>query len=439
MTLRGLRKKLGPLDGLRGLAAPSQGGGVAPIVQPLRVVTTRGEVEADLILSGLTADNNAQGFRVRVYAGAGGIAANSMQLRVPNFAVTAAATETDASAHKIGGHIEFGGVAYPFAFGGSQLGDVPAGEADFGSDTLTHPAVPEGTECFAYIYREYAVGGSYTYLHGVAPTPAITGEGSFSGAAGTVSNRIGTPGTLGATGGWSNIYFRMNIPFAIIGRQITKERAFVIVGASLEKYQSDTWGDGANGAGGYIRRGLNPASGRKYAFISLARTSEAAFQFNAGSAKRRQWLKYGNTGINGYGGNDFSFNVSPASLINHMATIKGYMVDAGMEDFIYSRMAAKTNSTDNWATIENQTFRVGASITLPNYRSQIDAAVVSQGYRLFSGATASDEDAANPGFWKANGTASYATADGIHRTPLFHGNAGAALQNYVASLPALAA
>gem|GEM_PF-6331104 len=394
-------------------------------------MTTRGEIEADLIGGALSASNNAQGMRVRVFAGAGGIAANTMQLHVPNYAVTAAGTETDGPAHKTGGHIEIDGVAYPFAFGGAPLGDVPAGAADFGSDTLTHPEVSEGAECWVYLYREFPVGVGHVYVFGTAPTPAITGEGSFNGAAGTVANRIGTPGVLAASGGWAASSFRINYPFAIIGRQVTKDRAFVVVGASLEKYQNDTWGDGANGAGGYVRRGLNPASGKKYAYISLARAAESSGQFLSGSAKRREWLKYGNTGLNGYGGNDFSFNTAVATTIANISTIKGHMTDAGIEDFIYSRMAAKTNSTDSWATVENQSIRSGAGLTLINYRSQVDAAVQNQGWRLFSGATVADEDAANPGKWKANGTAFYAGPDGIHRSPLFHGNAGVALHDFI--------
>lgn len=414
----------------------AMGGGGAS--GPLRVVTTRGEIEADLIGTGLTSANNAQAFRMRVFAGAGGIKSNTLRLAVPNFAVTAAGTETSAPTYKIGGHVEWDSVAYPFAFGGSQLGDVPEGAAEYVSDVLTHPEIAAGTAGWAYIYREYPVGGSHAYVISVALNPAVSGETSLNGAAGTVANRIGTAGAQTASGGYSNISAAINPPFALIGEQVTKERAFVIIGASLEKNQADTWGDGANGAGGYVRRALNPASGKKYAYISLARAAEASTQYLTGSAKREVWYKYANTGFNGYGGNNFSFNVAVATTIANMATIKADMAAAGIEDFIYSRMAPKTNSTDSWATIANQTIRTGASLLLPAYRSQVDAAVVSQGYRLFDTALGW-EDPANPGYWLTNGAANYWTADGTHGSPAAHGATGDALKTFIASLPALGA
>lgn len=414
----------------------TQGGGGA-----LRVVTTRGEVEADLLGTGLTASNNAQAFRLRVFAGAGGIKANTVRLAVPNFAVTAAGTETNAPTYKIGGHVEWGGVAYPFAFGGGLLGDVPAGAAEYVSDILTHPEIAEGVAGWVYIYREYPVGGSHVYVFGQAVNPAIAGESSLNGAAGTVPNRIGVAGAQTASNGYTNIATAINPPFALIGEQITKDRAFVIVGASLEKYQNDTWGDGANGAGGYTRRGLNPAAGKKYAYISLARAAEASTQFLNGNAKRKVWYKYANTGFNGYGGNDFSFNSPVATTINNLATIKADMAAAGIEDFIYSRMSAKTDSTDSWTTVAGQTIRTRAGLTLVAYRDQVDAAVQSQGYRLFNGSP-SYEDAANPGVFQQDTpptTPFYAAVDGTHWPTRVHGLVGAGLQTYVASLPALAA
>ena len=433
----GVIGRVGQMMGRVG-ASTAMGGGGAP--GPLRVVTTRGEVEADLIGTGLTSANNAQAFRMRVFAGAGGIKANTLRLAVPNFAVTAAGTETSAPTYKIGGHVEWDSVAYPFAFSGSQLGDVPAGAAEYFSDALTHPEIAAGTAGWVYIYREYPVGGSHVYVVGASLNPAVAGETSLNGAAGTVANRIGTPGAQTASGGYSNISAAINPPFALIGEQVTKERAFVIIGASLEKNQSDTWGDGANGAGGYVRRALNPASGTKYAYLSLARAAEASTQFvnGSGSTKRKVWYKYANTGFNGYGGNNFSFNVAVATTIANMATIKADMAAAGVEDFIYSRMAPKTNSTDSWATIANQTIRTGASLLLPAYRSQVDAAVVSQGYRLFDTALGW-EDPANPGYWLTNGAANYWTTDGTHGSPAAHGATGEALKTFIASLPALAA
>lgn len=383
------------------------------------IATTRGATSSNIIGSARASNNVKQRFRKQVFAGQGGIKANTLKLVTGAFGVADSQPETDASQYAIEAHFEVNGVAYPFNWNGAQSGVIPAGADAVESGIATgHPAVAAGTMCYVVITREYAVGGIPIFE--TAPGTNTTGDSAHYAVAGTDAG-IGIPGAKTATGGWTAQTSVFDLPFVLIGEQITAAPAIYVLGASIEHGQSDTSGDGTAG-GGYIRRALNPVSGVKQAFALGAKRGESLSTFLASGSKRLAYLKYANRVLLGFGGNDFTNGVSANAALTSLNTLYSLIVAAGVERVGVLGMVVKTNSTDSWATIENQTPRTGFAA----FRDAFHAGAIALGMYFIETATLW-EDASNPGYWPVNGTANWSTSDGTHATTVRHVQAGAGL------------
>lgn len=411
--------------GASGVVTVAASGTGTPTPSATRVAATRGEVQSDILAGTRTASNNVQEIRLRMFAGAGGIAAGSARISVPNFQSENA--DVDGPAYIVAAHIEVGGVAYPATWGGAAKGAVPFSAAEYISDPITaHPAIPAGTECWILLYREFEVGVGkplYTYLG--ATTPAITGEASQQGALGTAVSRVGTPGALAVAGGWTaNTSNVLLPPVTVLGTPLDATKpTFVVLGASIEKRNNDVWGDGANGSGGYVRIGLNPASGTKYAFTMLAQAGESAALWVSRNSKRKSYLARASHALIGYGGNDFTTGRSANDTVGSIKVMSDELVAAGIplsKQFLLYPVC-KTDSTDSWATTSGQTVRTG----FLTWRADVVAGVQALGLSILDTRTAFEEPGM-PGIWKAGGT-----TDGTHPQPAIHDLAGALLQSIV--------
>jgi lysophospholipase L1-like esterase len=208
------------------------------------------------------------------------------------------------------------------------------------------------------------------------------------------------------------------------------------------------WGDSiAEGSGdsgappwgtydqGWIRRGLN----NQIPYVWAARSGTGVLNFNA-NAKRRgtATLMAGCThAIEAFGANDLGVT----TLATYQATrldLWNLMASRGIKVFA-TTVTPRTDSTDSWATTTNQTtkawessrvtfndwLRGGAPLVAgaPVAVGTTDAVIAGQaGHPLFGCIDTADavESARNSGFWRVNGSANYATADGLHPSPAAH-------------------
>lgn len=400
---------------------------IPPIIKRLLVITTRGDFGCNILGGPRTASNVKQRFRKQVFVGQGGLEADTIRLVTGSYAVQDSAAEVGSDGYEISGHFEVDGVAYPFSWGDNNAptGIVPANTALVESNAAVgHPNVSPGTMCYVVITREYAVGAASIF--NTAPSTNTAGDSAHAAVAGTDAG-IGIPGPKTATGGWSAQSSVFDIPFVLVGHQITTAPAIICIGASVEKGQQDTAGDGTAG-GGYIRRGLNPPGGVKQAFALGAKRGESLSSFIASSSYRVEYMKYANTLLLGFGGNDFTNGVSVETASELLRNLDDMAIAAGITRRALLGMVIKTDTQDSWATIEGQTPRVGFF----DYRDAFHAAAIAKGMSVID-TSAAWQHPTIP-VWKANGTANWSTSDGTHPTIVRHQDAGILLPTQLGPL-----
>lgn len=333
--------------------------------------------------------------------------------------------EVDGSAYSVEAHIEINGVSIRATFSGASVGAVPAGAVGFSSDPISADKFGIVTSGFypAFVYSEktHAVGGTPVYIKTTATGQDDLAYTPPSGASywrgnSTAVSKIGTSGPLDATGGWTALAGTGGHD-CIVSQLSHKLMAVGVVGASIEFGADGPFSDGFNSLGGYTRIGTKNVGGDDIPSLNLALRGEAASQFLAASPKRQQYLKYCSHWLNGYGGNDFSNGRTTAQLAGDLAAIdarlKAYGARIGR-----LRLIAKTDSSDQWATVSGQVLRVGAGgLSLVEYRSIVDAAAAVD----FTVSTSEAiESTGTEGKFIANGTPFFATTDGTHLTNAIH-------------------
>jgi hypothetical protein len=117
------------------------------------------------------------------------------------------------------------------------------------------------------------------------------------------------------------------------------------------------------------------------------------------------------------GTNDFAESSRTlAQLQADYTTLVALCHNRGMKVISLS-MLPRTTSTDNWATLANQTpvsasFNAGANSPRGQFNTWL--AAFGPGNDYFLDATSQAESSPQSGLWVVNGTANYATSDGVH-------------------------
>lgn len=332
---------------------------------PLQVVGSRGEINA-IEGGAITTANQKQLGRSRQYLGTQD--ASEFRIAYAGFFVDAAtsgngqtAAELNASNDcPIRASVEIDGVVVQATFGGAAQGLIVAGTPLYMSDPILPAAFgltkfAAGTLAWIKSEREFAVGQKGMFHQTASNNPVIDGE-RWAAAAVAATSQLATPGPIAVTGGWT-AQAHIWHPYALIGRPLRKMMAVATFGASIENGVNDGQGDGLNGAGGYMRRMLGA---QKNARIHLAKSGETARSFIANSAKRRVMLQYVNHILSGHGGNDYSTSRTLAELQADWLTLWGLLrAGAPAAHIEHYALSPKANSTDAYATVANQTPRIG--------------------------------------------------------------------------------
>ncbi|MDX0270890.1 hypothetical protein GOC13_24390 [Sinorhizobium meliloti] len=313
-----------------------------------------------------TSTNNVNFARTRHYIGTADV--SELRLVFQAYFVDTVGEVDGASGYTIRANVEYNGMSKRVYFGGQRDGFVPAGAAFYQSDSLLPSefglsVFPAGAQLWIRAEREYAVGGLPLFHQTVAYTTSITDERYVSGGAGLTTSQLDNVGLVTAgSGGWT-AQTHIWLPLCIIGKPVTKMISVGIVGASIENGVGDNTGDGLNGGGGYVRRSLANVGGAKIARISLAKSGETAKVFVGSYAKRAAALAYVTHGLAGYGGNDYSTGETWANTLPRLRQTWAILKAAGVPHVSQFSLHPKTDSSDGWTTVANQTPRAGYSLS----------------------------------------------------------------------------
>jgi lysophospholipase L1-like esterase len=241
--------------------------------------------------------------------------------------------------------------------------------------------------------------------------------GSISGSGGTISEwRIPattTDYTVSAPSG-TNSQGPGYAPLAIIGRCVTDQPVWAIIGDSIPSGTGDSaymsWGTGENG---WARRSLNNII--PYVFISRGSTLARDWP-NRGSRYSAQLLNRCTHALVTFGTNDLTNSRTLAQIQADLTAIWQAQVDRGIKVY-QATILPNTTSTDSWATLANQTPVASNSV-----RTQLNDWIRTIPAPLSGIVEIADivESARNSGKWIVNGTANYPTADGTHPSAATH-------------------
>jgi hypothetical protein len=340
------------------------------------------------ILSNVNTDNKQMMSRTRHFARAH---IRSLNLLYANWYVdgTSLAEINAGGVREITATVEYPvGVFTRVKFGGSDSGIVAAG-ANLISDAVS-VYIPRGAE---FWIRTYAVGSDDIIYRG--QLDQLAGEACAYGAAGI--DDLTNGGVITSNNGTSNAYG----PTAIIG-QTTFPTIFNI-GDSRDYGLHDTLNALSNA--GTFERALSPYFG----FISAARSADKASSFVSSHDKRMALAGYCSHAIVHHGINDLSNGATAAQLITDIEAIIGYF----SIPVFTATLEPHTDTTDNWATLENQTPR-STNANRVTFNDAVRAGLTgAAGYFDIADAV---ESGRNSGLWKANGNAKAYTDDGTHAT-----------------------
>ncbi len=357
--------------------------------------------------SATTAANNLHISRFTDKFGAGGTSGATI-LDVAFTFTTLYSNDVAGAGYIVRADIEINGICVPFTWGGQQSKTLVSGDNDVACDPLLPSqfgltAFTQGMAYAGKIEKEFAVG---VVPIDCGPNTDIAGESCYRAAAGTAS-RIGIAGPLGGVTGYTLAYIA-HYPVGIIGRVSGGTLpAYASYGASIEAGQNDSLG--------YCTRASQ--LGPQIAYSRLALGSELAINFAALNSKRIVFAKYANIASNGYGGNDFSATKTKEAIATAIAQINAQIKAMGVKRIIQTRLSPKSNTTDDFVTVENQTPKLNFLDT----RAYVDAqAALDPNVNILNDMSFAMEPSSKPGVYVVNGTAKWPTLDGVHPESVIH-------------------
>ncbi len=412
------------------------GGGAS--AQPLRAATTENRVPRLTQTPGRTNHIN----RVRVTIGSGDY--SELRLVWGNFYMSLDPTDNATVLTVVKAAIEnsAGTGTVPITFGGSRSKVLASGDYDIVSDAVLPSAfgLTKFTRGEQYWLRfEMTQPDTLgTFPRTESLRTAVSGQqvGFYDPAVTTLNNGVDGTGTITVTGTAITSTTTGYRPM-VVGRFVSGDaRTYIGVGDSV------LMGQGGGTPGGFFQMAMfdvdgtsNPVSSINFGVASASTTS----WLTATNAKCRAYLKYCNTMVEEFCGND----IGPTGagdvleIQSNMQTIWGYfraVQPGGL--IIRTKTLPHTDSTDSWATLANQTIRPewGAGQKAEAMDNFFDAQLgVGVDYVVQKTAVSDPTDLYK---WAVTGAANYNTADGVHPSLAGHTTFAAGLRAVMATLPA---
>ncbi len=278
----------------------------------------------------------------------------------------------------------------------------------------------------------YVQLSSYVNSGETWPASQLSGSNSaqYVSTLAAASSQVGTPGAFSAASRAAGYTYSAT---ALIGIPDKPIPSVAILGDSIADGAGETGTGDNNGNYGWVCRGLWNVGSDNSAipYMRLTRAGDGALSYFQGKGQRRlALLRYVShvivqLGVNDAAGNDLSACQARLQFLWTACKTRGKKVYQCL-------LTPYTTSTDSFATAANQTpvtaFAVGG------VRDQLNSWIISQvGQGLLDGVINPNpyvEDANSPGKWISNGTANYATSDGIHPSSTLHALAAQAVNQW---------
>lgn len=292
-------------------------------------------------------------------------------------------------------------------FSGSASGSIPNLTTLISDSLHLNTPIPFGAQFWIRIY----VNNSGGVVYGDGQPTSTLGTGYITGTSGVTDQTLVSGAIVGLNSANINL-----APVAIIG--MTTKPSVVVIGDSRCIGAQDTTAD-PTGNYGDITKSFE----FKYGYSQECRSGDYLASFLAGSVNRQSIWKYASNIINAYQFNDLWVGstgtpLTLAQLQAQESTVHTLVhnLNAKMYDIT---LGPKTTSTDSWATTGNQTTVSSAQNAIRiSYNTAVRAA--NNGEDGFIDIASIDESSLNSGFWTVNGSANYATPDGLHETSVFN-------------------
>lgn len=344
--------------------------------------------------------------------------------RSPRILYTNADTAVETpgpNAITVQGAIEYDGVNYPLTFGGASSVSIPPG-GQVATDPHLSLSFAAGSTAYLRSYVSVASGEKWplglTYGQ-------VGGDGYESG--------VGLANVVAGTGALSGNPFVYGFaPTCLLGRFISAGSSIAIIGDSIGN------GTAEGNDSGFIIDAINGT----VPFAQITCPGEGAGTYPTYATLRLALAGYATAAICQHGTNDIGA-VDLAGMQSLWIAQWGAVLAAGVPKIYQCTIVPRTNSTDAWATTANQSaysanYATGGTRDLANTWLRAGApmsggAAVAVGtvgalvagdpghpLRGIFDAAVHAEDSGDPNLWVANGTANYATADGLHPNGVIH-------------------
>lgn len=279
--------------------------------------------------------------------------------------------------------------------------------------------------------------GTKLWLRIEANVPTVAGYFPYQGITITNENSLGAradffnPGVTTLTNGANStgvpVYTgtavttsAFPLPVVTLGEYVDSQddHSMIIMGSSIDLRLNDNaaYNLTAESGGGFLAR---VCYREQLPMLNMAISGATSKAYNSGKAFFLPWFKYARFAIEGVGNNDIGYGYPSIDVQSRLTTRATEMRADGIERIGRLTLSPRTTSTDNWATFANQTiatyFGPGSPAeTLRNW--MINDSVAAGVYDQIIDINSTDYPG-NIWYWKVNGTANYATADGIHPQP----------------------
>ncbi|QWW74718.1 SGNH/GDSL hydrolase family protein [Agrobacterium pusense] len=311
----------------------------------------------------------------------------SVQLLYPGFAVQgnpAAETPIGAPAF-VKATVEYPeGILNRVTFSGAETGTVPDGGMLLADELSV--TIPRGAQFWIRTHYESTGGIIYTEWANAVMNFGVSGVPDQTGG-----------GTIVDGSAVDHGY----VPVAILG--MTNRPSVAIIGDSRATGTTDTLNE--SGERGTIMRSIGP----EVAYSGIVKGGDRLMYWLASSTNRRQIASYASHIILQLGINDNRGGRTEAQMVSDMQSIRALFPD---KECYLTTFEPSSDSTDNWATLENQTTH-NHNDRRVNLNNTIRSGGVAgfEGYFELADVMESSRDS---GLVRVNGMANYWTPDGLH-------------------------
>lgn len=265
----------------------------------------------------------------------------------------------------------------------------------------------------------------------------LIGEGSWGGA--SFTSQVNATGAMTTPAGGSTVTGAMT-PFAVLGRYTVPMPTLCAIGDSINEGVNDigagnpAYDVGGYAGGGYVgRAGYNTYGTQIYPIFRLAIGGDQA---SNSTSHRAAFYQYCTHALTAWGVNDIEA-VSAAVVFNNFKTIWAAMKAAGIQYIFQATVTPKATSTDQWATLANQT-PIDANFVLGGPKDQLNALIVgsvgANNLTNYVDVASVAQAPSNVSLWNVNGTALFATGDGLHPQAVIHALAAPLLLTAIKSV-----